>query len=316
MNQRPSTPNDVSHEVQLFYKNAKPIRQRKVDFSTIENLRNTNYRESKEDSACAESEYLSEMIDIKLAGVETRRLTPKTRREEMDDKAILYLFGGAYVIGGPVEDLPISAYLSHRLGVKVFSPYYPRAPENPFPAALEAARDVYRGMLEEYAAEKIVIAGNSAGAGLALAMFSSAEDILPTPAGLALLSPWCDLTAAGNTQSMPTGFDPTMDYDLKLASASLAYAGDLDLRDPGISPIYAEFDNFRAPVLVTSGTRDIFLSDCARLTTKLRRAGVDCDLHVWEGLWHVFQLYDLPEARDSLDEVAKFLGNLLNADCV
>ena len=128
------------------------------------------------------------------------------------------------------------------------------------------------------------------------------------------MSPWSDLTKTGDSEYVLAGLDPTLDYDLFIADPARAYAAGRDLKDPLISPVYADYGPGFPPSLITTGTRDLFMSDCARLSTALRQAGIDAHLHLWEGLWHVFEWYpDLPEAARSLDEVAAFLQRHLDA---
>ena len=133
------------------------------------------------------------------------------------------------------------------------------------------------------------------------------------PAAVALLSPWSDLSKTGDTQTTLAGLDPTLHYELTIKDAALAYAAGRALTDPLVSPLYADYRPGFPPCLITTGTRDLFLSDCARLSTKMRLAGVDATLHVWEGMWHVFEFYsEIPEAGRSLAEVAVFLDKYLN----
>ena len=99
-----------------------------------------------------------------------------------------------------------------------------------------------------------------------------------------------------------------MDYKCHLEGPAAAYAGEYDLKDPLVSPLYADFSPGFPPTLITTGTREGFLSDCARLSTKMRQAGVDVRLHVWEGMWHSFEWYfEIPEAELSMDEICEFL---------
>ena len=95
---------------------------------------------------------------------------------------------------------------------------------------------------------------------------------------------------------------------MTLEPAARAFANGRDLTSPEISPLYAAFSEAFPKTLITTGTRDLFLSDCARLSTKMRASGIDCELRVWEGMWHVFEYYtDLPEAQASLAEIARFI---------
>jgi acetyl esterase/lipase len=253
--------------------------------------------------------YVERLEDTELSGVRVQMLTPRGYQDRSDDRAILYLFGGAYVMGSPLTDLVITARLAHRLGLKIYSPYYPLAPEHPYPAAVDAAFAVYRALQSTFQPGTIAIVGESAGGNLALAtvLRARAEEVA-LPAATALLSPWCDLTASSESQRQPLGFDPTLDYDLQLRDSASAYAGSYDQKDPRVSPLYADYRGGFPPTLITTGTRDLLMSDCARLSTRMRRAGVDTRFHVWEGMWHVFEYYpEIPESGQSLEEIAHFL---------
>lgn len=241
-----------------------------------------------------------------IGGVPVQVLTPKQGRAK---GVVLYLFGGGYVQGTPAEDLCITATIAEDTGRLVYAPAYRLAPEHPFPAGLEDALAVYRALVTEHGGGNITVMGESAGGGLALSLVLRVmKDRLPAPAKVVLLSPWSDLSKTGDTLTTLQGVDPSLDYDLTLEGAAKAYAGARDLKDPLVSPLYAEFPAGFPKTLITTGTRDLFLSDCARLSTKMRGAGVDCELRVWEGMWHVFEFYlDLPEARASLTEIAAFI---------
>lgn len=116
-------------------------------------------------------------------------------------------------------------------------------------------------------------------------------------------------TDTGDSTATLAGLDPSREYRPHRKAAAAAYAGGRDPKDPLISPVYGIYRPGFPPTLITSGTRDLLLGDCARLSTALRLAGVDVHLHVWEGLWHVFEWDpEITEAELSLDEIAAFLG--------
>jgi len=248
--------------------------------------------------------------------VRVERVVPKARKSAADVKAIMYLFGGGYVSGSPWEGLTISGPLAHSLGIDVWAVDYPLAPENPYPAALEASLQVYVYLCGLYGADNIAICGDSAGGNLSLATVSRAvgDGMLP-PAAMALFSPWSDLTDNGDSIRTLEGIDPDLDYDSYLSRAAAAYAGEHDLADPEISPLYAEcFENF-PPTIISTGTRDLFLSNCTRLHLVLKRAGIPAVLNVWEGMWHDFEFYpNIPEGQESLADMAGFLAAHLDID--
>jgi acetyl esterase/lipase len=168
---------------------------------------------------------------------------------------------------------------------------------------------VYRSVLAEYPAERLAFYGDSAGGGLILSSLQPMQaDGLDMPAAAALLSPWTDISGAGDSYAVMSGQDPIIDYPISLAAAAREYAGDLPLTDPGPSPIYGPITSSLPPILLTTGTRDLFLSDVARLQRRLLDAQVPVELIVYEGMWHVFQTSTaLPESEVAWADMAEFL---------
>ena len=241
-----------------------------------------------------------------INSVRVQWITPKGAGS---DKVVLYFFGGGHITGSPDEDLAITVRMAHFSGCKVCAPHYRLAPEHPYPAALEDALSVYQSLLRSHGAWTLGLSGESAGANLSLALIASAaKRSLELPKALALMSPWCDLTHSGDTIQILDGLDPTLDYEHCLMQMARAYAGKIPLASPEISPLFAEVATGFPPTIITTGTRDLLLSDCARLSAKLRKAGVEVNLQVAEGMWHVFEYYAaVPEAEDSLKNIAAFL---------
>lgn len=228
-----------------------------------------------------------------------------------DEKTVLYFFGGGHTVGSPEEDIVISAPLAAIAGVRVIAPRYPLAPEHPYPAAVDAAEAVYRELLASLDPARLVIAGESAGGNLALALFQRARAAgLAMPAAFALLSPWGDLGHGGDSHA--TNRDPSLvSTDGDLDDMARLYRRDLPVDDPMISPVHADFTGL-PPTLMTTGTRDLLLSDAVRLDTGMRADGVDVTLRVWEGMWHVFEFFrEFPEARASMAEVAAWVADQL-----
>jgi acetyl esterase/lipase len=259
------------------------------------------------ESLCKETGITYE--DIEIAGAQVMMVTPRDYDSANDDRCILYYFGGAYVVGSPFEDLVITAQLATMTGMKVYAPWYRLAPEHPYPAALNDGIAVYEDLIGKMRVGGLTLAGESAGGNLALVVALRAREMgLPMPAALGLFSPWSDLTDTSESGWTHAGLDPTFPACKDDGSISQAYGGGADLRDPMISPVYADYTGGFPPTLITTGTRDMLMSDCARLSTNMRLAGVDVRLHLWEGMWHVFEYYpELPEARKSMREVAAFL---------
>ena len=221
------------------------------------------------------------------------------------DRVIVHLHGGAFVLGSPVASAALAVGIAQRTGLPVVSVDYRLAPEHPCPAGLD---DVVRVCLALSASRTVVaVFGESAGANLSLAAAVALRDRgAPLPGRLGLLSPWVDLTCSGDTYSSLAPADPVLGpLDPDAFAAAYAVAG---TADPKASPLFADLAGL-PPSLIQTGSREILLSDSCRLEGALRRAGVEAGLHVWDGLWHGWQLqYRVPEGRQALDDLAAFLA--------
>jgi monoterpene epsilon-lactone hydrolase len=220
---------------------------------------------------------------------------------------ILYCYGGGMVAGSSYQDLIITTGLAHRLSARVISVDYRLAPEHSYPAAQQDVANVYPTLLDDYGASRLVVSGESAGGNLALALMVQMRDRnLELPRCAALFSPWVDLSSSGDSHQFNDNRDPTLNNAWVNLAVEL-YAPDQALDDPGVSPLYADLSGL-PPTIISTGSRDLLLSDCLSLARNLRDSGVDCDLRVWEGLWHVFEFYDeIPETELSIREMANFI---------
>lgn len=216
----------------------------------------------------------------------------------------LYCYGGGYFSGSAREDLILAAPLAAYSGLRITLVDYRLAPEHPYPAAIEDGMAVYREMATR---GPFALIGESAGGNLALVlMLRALHAQLRLPERIALLSPWCDLTADFPSPN-PDGNDPTLTPDLARAAASI-YAGGKPLTEPELSPIFGEWPGGLPPVLMTTGTRDLLRDQVLRLADRLRVAGNTCEVRVHPHMWHVFEFYDeIPEADRSLREIGDFL---------
>lgn len=295
-------PTTISPQAQALLRDATPITARPTDAAGI-----AARRKASAEFFVPIGKALADRLGVTITeetvgGVRTQVVTPT---KLTGNGAILYFFGGGYVQGSPDEDLAITARLAHLTQRRFYAPYYALAPEHPFPQGLEDGLAVYRALVARYGAAALTVSGESAGGGLALALLLKLAE---KPAKAALMSPWSDLTKTGDTLSTLVGNDPWLHYELTLEPAARAYANGRALASADLSPIYADFPADFPKTLITTGTRDLFLSDCARLSTKMRAAGITCELRVWEGMWHVFEFEaDLPEADQSLAEIAAFI---------
>ena len=224
------------------------------------------------------------------------------------DAVMLYLHGGGYFGCSAKTHRPITVWFALH-GFHVFAPNYRLAPENPFPAAVDDAVSAYRGLLANgHSAQRLVVAGDSAGGGLALSLMlalRAAGNALPGAA--ALFSPWTDLAATG--ESIRTNAARCAMFNGEdIGPSARYYLGDTDPRNPLASPFYADLSCL-PPMLIHVGADETLRDDSTRLAEKARAAGVSIELKIWPVVPHAWQLalQILPEARQSLRESAEFL---------
>jgi acetyl esterase/lipase len=225
------------------------------------------------------------------------------------DKVILYVHGGAFAIGTAKSSVPLAGDLAARAQVNLISVDYRLAPEFPFPAGLDDVLAVYRALLGSHTPERIVLAGESAGAGLvasALVALRDAGD--PLPAAAVLMSPWIDLTLAGESITEKRSVDPAVDPD-GLRRRVTDYLGDRDPSSPLASPVLADLSGL-PPLLIQAGSHEVLLSDATRLAARAAAADVTITLDVVSGVPHVFQSFAvmLDEAAAALDRAAAFVA--------
>src|SRR5580658_4229586 len=228
------------------------------------------------------------------------------------DVVLLYLHGGGYFGCSAQSHRPITAAFA-RQGFRVLAPNYRLAPENQFPAAVDDAVAVYRGLLGEgYSPAQIVVSGDSAGGGLALSLLLALREAgILLPAGAALFSPWTDLAATG--ESILTNADRcAMFHGPDIGLSARYYLGEMDPRNPFASPLYADLGGL-PPLLIHVGEDEVLRDDSTRLAEHARATGVRVELKVWPVVPHAWQLapHRIPEARQSLRESAEFLHKLV-----
>lgn len=229
-----------------------------------------------------------------------------------NDSVILYFHGGAYVVGSPETHAAMLAELARRTGGRVFAPRYRFAPENPFPAAFDDALTAWAGLRAKgYAPRDIVIGGDSAGGGLALALLSHLCRMGQQPAGLFAFSPWTDLTLSGASLVTNARREQMLPAHRMIEVRSLILGGarPTDADDPRLSPLHAAFPA-PPPVLLHTAETEILRDDALRMRNRLPDAEIRTAgdlLHVWPILHNW-----LPEARSTLDMTARFVTNCLN----
>lgn len=230
--------------------------------------------------------------------------------EGTSGKVLLYLHGGGYVIGSALAYREFATQLARTAGSALFAPDYRLAPENPYPAALDDALAAYRALLDQgHAAENIVVAGDSAGGGLSLALLVAIRDAgLAQPGRAVLFAPWLDLSMSGASLKSKAEADPSLTVE-GLTVAAERYLAGKPGDTPGASPLFADLSGL-PKLLIETGEAEILLSDSTRLVERAAEAGVDVTLHVWPGLPHVWGLFAavLSEGRDVIAEAGAFIA--------
>ena len=255
----------------------------------------------------------SEMLAKTTCSVETRDIAGATTYVCTPSRSAsrcvyLYFHGGAFVFGSGRYAMATGAKACDALGLVTVSVDYRMPPEHPFPVGLEECFAVYENLLESTPEHRIVVGGSSAGGNLAAAVTLMIRDRgLPLPAAVVLLTPEVDLTESGDTFRT----NPVLDVTLKkgLSECNALYAAGHELRDPYLSPLFADFSRGFPPTFIQSGTRDLFLSNSVLMHRKLRRAGVQAELHVWEAMPHGgFGFGSVPENDEINDELRQFIA--------
>lgn len=250
-----------------------------------------------------------------MAGVPVYIITPNDWQD--DGRVLLHLHGGGYVINPGEAGIGEGILMAGFGKFRVISVDYRMAPDHPYPAAIDDAVAVYRELLKTVPAAKIGVFGTSTGGGMTLVLVLRAlADGLAVPGAIAPGTPWTDLSKTGDSYFVLDGVDNVLvTYDGLLGEAARVYAGTNDLKDPYLSPVYAADADLAKfpPSLFTSGTRDLFLSNTARMHLRLRQAGTDADLIVFEGLSHAqyMMALDAPETKLHFDLLADFFRTKL-----
>lgn len=230
------------------------------------------------------------------------------------DWVILQLHGGGY-IGGMRHAYRSFAGLYNEVGKRcsVLTVDYRVAPEYVFPAAVIDALDAFEWLLRNgYREEQIIVAGDSAGGGLALAMcLSLKENGRRLPGGIIAMSPWTDMTAGGSSYQDNYNKDPLFGGTQDSMIYNREYAAGADVTDPLLSPLFGDYEGF-PPMLIQVGSYEMLLSDSVQLAQKAKAAGVRVRLSIYEGMFHVFQMAPLalPECKRAWVEIGHFIEEI------
>ena len=240
-------------------------------------------------------------------GVKAYLLTPNVIPPENRNRLLMHLHGGCYMAGGGGAAISEGTMLAGYGQFKVLSIDYRRPPEFRYPAALDDAVSAWQGALEMADPNKMAIFGASAGGALTLStVLRLKQEGLPLPAAIAPGTPMADLTKSSDSFYTNRLVDNVlMGTEGRCQAMAEVYAGGHDLKDPMLSPVYGDMSGF-PPTILTTGTRDLLLSDTVRVHRKLRQAAVEADLHVYEAQAHAYYLRDTPESKEVFEEMARF----------
>ncbi|KPI15315.1 hypothetical protein OK074_0023 [Actinobacteria bacterium OK074] len=242
--------------------------------------------------------------------VETGACTAEwVRSAQEDGRTLLYLHGGSYALGSPHSHRHLSSALGAAAGAAVLALHYRRPPESPFPAAVEDAVATYRMLLAQGCPpDRITLAGDSAGAGLAVAALQVLRDAHdPLPAAAVCISPWADLACEGESHTTRRAREILLDTEDLLRMAGRYLAG-ADPRNPLASPAYGDLTGL-PPLLIQVGSEEVLYDDARALEGAALKAGVPVTFEEWPEMFHVWHWYHpvLPEGRAAVEAAGAFL---------
>ena len=275
--------------------------------------------EKRDEQSAAAAKQLAEKLNITveektIAGVTVRYVYPPTVDPRHKDRLFIHTHGGAYILGEGDAGVGEALLIAHYVKIPVISIDYRMPPKHPFPAAVDDVLGVYKELIKKHNPKSLAIGGSSAGGGLAMASIQNFKaEGLELPGVLFLGTPWTDLNKIGDSYFLNEGIDQVLvSYEGVLEGAANLYAGENDMKNPLISPIYGDVSGFPPTYLVT-GTRDLFLSVTVRAHRKLRTAGVIADLNVYEGISHGQYgfVFGSPENIQVHTELGEFLDKYL-----
>lgn len=309
-------PNTVSPELQQII--AQPLRSGwDTPPTTGEGWK--ELAESIRASAAPRVEAMRERLKVRvepgtMAGVKIYTVTPDKVLPENRDRVLVQVHGGCYVLNPAEAALPEAMLIAAIGGYRVIAVDYRMPPEAFFPAALDDAMAVYKEVIAKTDPKRVGLIGTSAGGALVLEMGLRAKQLgLPLPGAISSGTPMSDSTKTGDTFHTNAMLDNVLvSTDGFCDAAAAFYANGHDLKDPLISPIYGDMSGF-PPTILTSGTRDLLLSNTVRVHRKLRNLGIDSFLQVYEGQSHAHYGRDdrIPETREAFTEIGYFFGKHL-----
>ena len=274
---------------------------------------------SVEDATAKGLPALREALKVKvepttLAGVKAFLVTPETLPPQNRNRLLVHVHGGCFASFAGESGTVEAIYMAGFGGFRVLSVDYRTPPDHPYPAPLDDAMTAWNAATKMANPKNMAIFGSSAGGNLTLAMVLRAKrDGLPLPAAIAPGTPMSDLTGAGDSFQTNAMVDNVLvAYGANCDKRAALYSAGHDLKDPMLSPVYGDLRGF-PPTILTTGTRDLLLSNTVRVHRKLRQAGVEASLQVYEGQSHAHYYRDVtaPESKEAFTEIAQFFDKHL-----
>jgi len=311
-----ATPNSVHHPLDVHDADVvEAVRTKTAPYkgALVGPLARSAYDPIFEAIAAADGVQYEQGLIAGIEGVWCRPAAAKT------GGVILYLHGGAYVLGTAQAYRNFAGQFAARTQLPVFVAHYRLAPEHPCPAALEDAQAAYLGLLGA-GYRQIIVVGDSAGGGLSLSLLSHLQDGALSggvkPVAAVLMSPWTDLALTGNSTVDKAAEDPMLTRDMLAANANL-YLNQQASTLPQASPLYANLQGL-PPLQIHVGTSEILLDDSVRYAERAREAGVAVTMHTWQGMPHVFPSMagTLKAADEALAIMASFIEDTLQANAL
>lgn len=249
-----------------------------------------------------------------IDGVKVYTITPDDMPAQNRNRVAVHVHGGCYVLNPHEAALPEAIFLAGFGRMKVIAVDYRMPPEAFFPAALDDAMTVYKAVLKTTPPGNVAVFGSSAGGALTLEMMLRAkQDSLPMPGAIAPGTPMSDVTKQGDSFQTNAMVDNVLvSADGFCDAATRFYANGHDFSDPMLSPVYGDVHGF-PPTILTTGTRDLLLSNTVRMHRSLRQAGVEAALQVFEGQSHAQFYRDdrVPEMKEAFGEIVSFFDQHL-----
>ncbi len=246
-----------------------------------------------------------------LGGVNAEQLSLKSSVHQIAEQnyALLHFHGGVFVAGSPATHRALGSEIAARSGATVYTLDYRLAPQHRYPAALEDCLAAYQALLAKgYLPEHIILGGDSAGGALVLATLVALRELkIALPAAALLISPFVDMTLCADSFKKNVLRDPMLTKEILKRGAD-AYRGDIQSADARVSPVFADLSGL-PPMLIQVGSEEVLLDDALQLAKRAERSGIAVDCHVYDGMWHNFQMFNalLKTSDQALDEIAQFI---------